>query len=64
MALEQIIIDFGQDDRGFWYWKSGEVEGGPYRTAEDAERAATSVLLGPGCKVINAHREAINETKH
>lgn len=59
--MEEIIIDFGQDEKGFWYWRSENVEGGPYRTAEDAERAAVAVLLPPGCKIKNARRENIDK---
>lgn len=57
--MVQIVIDFGQDDQGYWYWRSGNVEGGPYRTAEEAEKAATAKLLPPGCKVHSEHRERL-----
>ena len=54
---QQIVIEFGIDEQGYWHWRCGEVEGGPYRTVEDAERAAKSVLLPPGCKVNELGRE-------
>lgn len=60
---DQIIIDFGQDEQGYWHWRCGNVEGGPYRTAEEAERAATAKMLPPGAKIINEHRESFT-TKH
>lgn len=48
-----ILVDYGRDAAGRWFWKCDArgAYGGPFATEAEARRDSEIVMLGPQCKI-------------
>jgi hypothetical protein len=48
----KVLIDYGRDPNGQWWWRSGSIgPRGPFATEAEAHRDSEVTMLGPQCKV-------------
>jgi hypothetical protein len=50
---DMILIDYGTDADGRWWWKcdARDVGAGPFPTKSEAQRHAEIAVLGEQCKI-------------
>jgi hypothetical protein len=52
-ALDKVIVDYGTDELGRYYWrKRGErTQHGPFATEKEATRDSEVVIFGQQCEI-------------